>query len=84
MRQARYGPTSRQPGVAVPTNVALIHERGWFRNDRSLGSVRSWVQIPDTSFRFYPVDGIGKKPPKPPSGLERSPNFASRLYQSKR
>jgi hypothetical protein len=33
---------------------------------------------------FYPVDGIGKKPPKPPSGLERSPNFASRLYQSKR
>ena len=42
------------------------------------------VQIPHTSFRYYPVDGIGKKPPKPPSGLERSPNFASRLYQSKR
>jgi hypothetical protein len=35
-------------------------------------------------FRFYPVDGIGKKPPKPPSGLERRPSFASKLYQSKR
>jgi hypothetical protein len=71
----------RQPRVAVSSNLALIDERAWFRNDRSLGSVRSWVQIPRTSFRIYPVDGIGKKPPKPPSGFERRPNFASRLQR---